>query len=458
MAPFIMQPCQPTASDYSRSYGSYTSKIEVVDNYNDDDDTVKTLWFKNDDGWTDDGHGSAPNINSSSKSSKNSDLVYGSSKSSKNSGLAGLSSKSSKDGSGITGKAFKSIGAFNGSKSKSTSKGASINVGGGGKSGKGPSAVGPGKSKSKGTTPINPINPGSGWNDDGYTPPAIITSNPTNKPTDANIRGKWSDDGYPPAIETSMPTNKPTKETTRGKWSDDGYPPAVETSKPSQKPTSQPIAAIVTPVPSPSPTACEERMIWHPNTEYTMCTNDSNYPEEDSPEMAAMYLYESLEECCKAVFGTAVCEFDDICSTSSPTSSPIESVPIVTKKPTMNVSIRYDPVFFYPLLCCSHLMSSLFAIFYSQLLLPVCLHCLLWLHRHLLRHLRHAKRGCFGTLILDSSCVPTTVTIPQIGYQRQCLISTFTCLWKSAVWQSSEPPLANTKTYASQMYLPSLRS
>eukprot|EP00970_Alexandrium_tamarense_P001715 scaffold222_cov225-Alexandrium_tamarense.AAC.2 len=107
-----MQPCQPTASDYSRSYGSYTSKIEFVDNYDDDDDTVKTLWFKNDDGWTDDGHGSAPNI----------DAGAGSSKSSKDAvGLVG-SSKSSKNASGV----------LNAGKSMSKSKGTSINVGGGG--------------------------------------------------------------------------------------------------------------------------------------------------------------------------------------------------------------------------------------------------------------------------------------------------------------------------------------
>ena len=67
---------------------------------------------------------------------------------------------------------------------------------------------------------------------------------------------------------------------------------------------------------TPAPTACEERK-WHPNADYTKCTNDGNFDSDSE------YNYNTLAMCCMSVFGTLSCPFDNICvEFISPAPSP----------------------------------------------------------------------------------------------------------------------------------------
>ena len=180
--------------------------------------------------------------------------------------MSGVSSKSNK-GYGIN---ISGVG----SKSNKGASGIYINVAGG-KSNKGSFTISGGSSKAnKGSPvhPVNPIEPVDKWNDDGHVPVPVPV-----------VRGKWSGDGHVTPLVTPKPTPRPT-------WKGDEH--------------------------TPSPTACEERMLWHPNADYTMCTNDGDY------ESGTEYIYESLQMCCLSVFGTPSCKFDDICAEPVVTPAP----------------------------------------------------------------------------------------------------------------------------------------
>jgi hypothetical protein len=229
---------------------------------------VRNDW--SDDGWDDDKYPSPV------KAAAGTNVYYVnvSAKSNKGYGInvSGVSSKSNKgygiNVSGVSAKSNKGYGI-----SGSKSSGIYINVAGG-KSNKGSSGFNINSSKSsKGPgQPVNPIQPADGWNHDGYVPVPVPV-----------VRGKWSGDGHVTPLVTPNPTPRPT-------WKGDAHTSA--------------------------PTACEERMLWHPNPGYTMCTNDSDY-EPDSE-----YVYESLQMCCMSVFGTLSCAYDDICVEPVITPSP----------------------------------------------------------------------------------------------------------------------------------------
>ena len=254
-----------------------------------------------------------------SKSNKVTGLNSVSSKSNKGYVLyaSGVSSKSDK-GYGLNvagGKSNKGVGlnsegyGINVSSvgSKSGASGIYINVAGSKSNKEGFSVFGGSSKSSKGPgQPVNPIQPIDGWNNDGHVPVPV--------PVPA-IRGKWSGDGHVTPLVTPNPTPYPSS------WKGDAHQ--------TPKPTNKPVPSITTPAPSittPSPSSCEERMVWHPNPDYTMCTNDENYV-PDSP-----YIYISLETCCKALFGTPTCDFIDICQpepivTKSPSESPVTPAP-----------------------------------------------------------------------------------------------------------------------------------
>ena len=298
-----------------------------------------------DDGWDDDNYSSVITANGSG------------SKSSKDSSTLNINEKS------------KSSSKVNANKSKGIDSAFNAN---GGKSGKGNfvgaasksngANFGPGKSKSKGgarpANPINPINPGSGWGDDAWEEPPAIEE-----------RAKWLDDGFtivtPSPTEwkgdshpliTPEPSPSPTACEERMLWhpnpdytmctNDSNFPDnekyiyaslvkccedvfgtlsceyddICSSPQPSKAPVT-PQPTIVTPQPTPSPTSCEERMLWHPSADGSMCTNDANYPTDDND------FHNSLQECCKAVFGTLVCEYDDICTSSQPSKAPVTPQP-----------------------------------------------------------------------------------------------------------------------------------
>jgi hypothetical protein len=67
---------------------------------------------------------------------------------------------------------------------------------------------------------------------------------------------------------------------------------------------------------------------WHPNLGFNKCTNSHEYPNHwvSTPAMQRHYFRSSLEQCCAFVFGPiGVCEFEDVCSSASPSLSPSSS-------------------------------------------------------------------------------------------------------------------------------------
>eukprot|EP00804_Cyclotella_cryptica_P011594 CCRYP_012099-RE/>CCRYP_012099-RE protein AED:0.25 eAED:0.25 QI:252/1/0.5/1/1/0.5/2/0/677 len=307
------------------------------------------------------------------------------------SGSSSGGSKSNKSGflnlGGSSSKSDKDIGFIGGSKGTDTSvyvssksdKGTSANLSSGTFKAEGGNGVyisvsgtkvAGGSAKVKAASHVNPVNSikpiTSNWSDDGYA--------------QAYKRGKWTDDGWvsgvvtprptphptwqgdahplvtPPPIwkgDAHLPTNKPVVPlvTPTPTWKGDAHLP---TSKPvipfvtppltwkgdAHPPTNKPVVPLVTLAPSPLPTSCEERMVWHPNPDYTACTNNDNYS-PDSP-----YIYISLESCCKALFGTPTCDYEDICITPAPSTSPV--VAIVTPAPSSAPTSCEERMWWHP--------------------------------------------------------------------------------------------------------------
>ncbi|KAL7468250.1 hypothetical protein ACHAXS_008474 [Conticribra weissflogii] len=147
------------------------------------------------------------------------------------------------------------------------------------------------------------------------------TASPTKYPTEAPSKSLT----YPP---TPFPTVSPTKAPTLPPSS---FPTPAPSPPPTKNPTSSPTfnpsrAPTKDPTKSPSlnptssPTSCEERK-WHINSDGSMCSNGYDYPITGNIDLNHED-YDSLEDCCSAVFGTNPCHWEDICNTFSPTVSP----------------------------------------------------------------------------------------------------------------------------------------
>ncbi|KAL7502557.1 hypothetical protein ACHAXN_000497, partial [Cyclotella atomus] len=229
----------------------------------------------------------------SSKANKGYGINVSGSKSEKGNGL-NVSGSSKSKGYGIN---------VSGSSSKYKGSGIYVNVAGGSSKSKGSFTIsGAGSKANKGTPaqPVNPNQPADGWNNDGHVPVPVPV-----------VRGKWSGDGHVTPLVTPNPTPYPTWKgdahivTPLPTWKGDAYP---STNKP------------VVPITTPAPSSCEEHMFWHPNADYSMCSNEENYSD-------AEYIYTTLEACCKAMFGTSTCDFVDVCNTPSPSVSPVTPAP-----------------------------------------------------------------------------------------------------------------------------------
>lgn len=67
---------------------------------------------------------------------------------------------------------------------------------------------------------------------------------------------------------------------------------------------------------------------WHPDIGFSKCTNNHEYPEDwsASPDLERHYFRSTLQQCCEFVFGPiGVCEFEDVCSVTSPSMLPSDS-------------------------------------------------------------------------------------------------------------------------------------
>ena len=155
------------------------------------------------------------------------------------------------------------------------------------------------KSKPAGVKPIKikeskgkvaNVRPAKKWGDDGFEP--ITTPRPTRKP----IGKRWGDDGFEP-ITTPRPTRRPTRKPTRKprtkSWGDDGFEPIV-TPRPSRRPS-----------PKPTKWGNDGYCMYRPNADFSMCTNDD--------DISSDYKYNTLEGCCRALFGKGECEYEDVC-------------------------------------------------------------------------------------------------------------------------------------------------
>lgn len=99
---------------------------------------------------------------------------------------------------------------------------------------------------------------------------------------------KWGDDGFEP-ITTPRPTRKPISK----RWGDDGFEPIV-TPRPSRRPS-----------PKPTKWGNDGHCMYRPNADFSMCTNDD--------DISSDYMYNTLEGCCRALFGKGECEYEDVC-------------------------------------------------------------------------------------------------------------------------------------------------
>lgn len=68
------------------------------------------------------------------------------------------------------------------------------------------------------------------------------------------------------------------------------------------------------PVSSQFNALCDLSTKWHPNIGFRVCTNSPDFPENwATKEMEPHYFYATLKACCQFVFGTEVCNFENIC-------------------------------------------------------------------------------------------------------------------------------------------------
>ena len=107
---------------------------------------------------------------------------------------------------------------------------------------------------------------------------------------------------------TWIPTWQPTGE----------MPTYVPTSEPTENPSETPISSEPTPAltseePTSSPTTACSSLKWHYSGEYGGCSNDPDYPVlwDINPVMGAYFLFDSVEECCRAK--SPLCMVKDIC-------------------------------------------------------------------------------------------------------------------------------------------------
>ena len=162
------------------------------------------------------------------------------------------------------------------------------------------------------------------------TEPPFFTTLPSKAPslsteTSPSINIQPSTITYGQSTERpSLPTISPTSLSTKsGKSSKDTkalkIPPFIES------PTYSPSDATVLTT-SPQPLCSSAK--WHPDISFLKCSNSLDYPEDwsSTPDMKRHFFRSTLEQCCEFVFGlTGSCEFEDVCTISSPTISPTDS-------------------------------------------------------------------------------------------------------------------------------------
>ena len=103
--------------------------------------------------------------------------------------------------------------------------------------------------------------------------------------------------------------------------------------------------------PTSSPTSCAKNAKWHPTTNFKMCTNSFEYPPSwKIVPMSDLYMHDSLESCCQKFFSGSTCPYEDVCPTSTPTTSPTNPVPTTppttsppTKRPTTSPTFTFSP-------------------------------------------------------------------------------------------------------------------
>lgn len=163
------------------------------------------------------------------------------------------------------------------------------------------------------------------------TEPPFFTSLPTTHPSIIDTSTKAKPGNDVPAVEGEKPklfnASKSSKDPKASKLhpsTPNKTPPAI------YSPTYSPsLASDVTSNPSSAPqrpnsSDCASAK-WHPNLSFNKCTNSPEYPNHwvSTPAMQRHYFRATLEQCCAFVFGPiGTCEFEDVCFSASPSSSP----------------------------------------------------------------------------------------------------------------------------------------
>mmetsp|Transcript_2089 Transcript_2089/g.4532 ORF Transcript_2089/g.4532 Transcript_2089/m.4532 type:complete len:1100 (+) Transcript_2089:144-3443(+) len=164
------------------------------------------------------------------------------------------------------------------------------------------------------------------------------TETPTNTPTESPSKPPTNSPTPPPSVPpTKAPISPPSSTPTSAPSpSPTGNPTRSPTKNPTRAPTKEPTNPTVNP--TSSPTSCEERK-WHISSDGSMCSNGYDYPINGNVDLNHDD-YDSLEECCSAIFGTNPCNWEDICNTFSPTISPSMNPTRspVTPEPTLSPS------------------------------------------------------------------------------------------------------------------------
>ena len=142
--------------------------------------------------------------------------------------------------------------------------------------------------------------------------------------------GQSTESTFPPTLSTTSSSAKSGKSGKDAKALK--IPPFIES--PTYNP-SEP--AVFTSSPTPPPLCSSAK--WHPDVSFLKCSNSLDYPEDwrSTPDMKRHFFRATLQQCCEFVFGlTGICQFEDVCSISSPTISPTESVSETTVSSSKN--------------------------------------------------------------------------------------------------------------------------
>lgn len=180
------------------------------------------------------------------------------------------------------------------------------------------------------------------------TPSKLSSNYPSTMPSEEYSASPSFWTGTTPSLAlTGIPTHQPSRHTmspllARSSSFPSLSPTQPRTQTPTRVPTNEPsVAARSTPSIS-----CSTRR-FHPNVEFSICTNSLDFPANwMDPALEEHYFYDSLHECCSAIFGVTKCPngYVDECEPTSNGSLEEYSTLTISDQSTYNLTGRPDAV------------------------------------------------------------------------------------------------------------------